>query len=272
MKFTVLSLFPEVITQGLVGLVGSAKDKGLYDLEVCDLRPFGKGQHKALDDEPYGGGDGMLLQAEPLSEALESIRQSSPEMQKAKVVYLSPKGKLWTQKQAWAWAQEAQPKILICGRYAGVDQRFIDECCDEEISIGDYVLNGGELAALVIMESVIRLRQGALGNQKSIMQDSFSDMEDSSRVTLLEAPQYTRPSVWKEKSVPKILLSGHHEKIQKWSHVMALLETAWRRPELLTSENKKELQALFGSSDLTVQTALEDFGWEKVMELKGRDL
>ncbi|MCO5114474.1 MAG: tRNA (guanosine(37)-N1)-methyltransferase TrmD [Bdellovibrionaceae bacterium] len=265
MKFAVLSLFPEVITGGLVGLVGSAKEKGLYELQVCDLRAFGKGTHKALDDVPYGGGDGMLLQAEPLKEALEHIRTSDPSFKEAKVICLSPKGKLWTQREALLWAKDASPKILVCGRYAGLDQRFIEECCDEEISIGDYILNGGELGALVIMESVIRLQEGALGNAQSSCVDSFSQDDG-----LLEAPQYTRPRQWQGREVPEVLLSGHHDHITKWTRYMALLETGYRRPELLTLAVWEELCELLNSKDTLAVQTLKDFGESKVQELKKR--
>lgn len=266
MKFAVLTLFPDMITQGLVGLVGTAKDKSLYDLSVCDLRSFGKGVHKALDDVPYGGGDGMLLQAEPLKAALDSVRSSSSEMQKASVVYLSPKGQVWNQQKAWSWAQEAQPKILICGRYAGLDQRFIDECCDEEISIGDYILNGGELAALVVMESVIRLRQGTLGNAQSILADSLSDNKE----LLLEAPQYTRPRSWLGRDVPEILLSGHHEHIQTWARSMALLETGLRRPDLLTAKTALELKGLLYTPKASVAqlAALNSYSEDQIKTLR----
>lgn len=260
MKFSVISLFPEMIEQGLSGLVASAKNKGLYDLKVCDLRSFGKGVHKAVDDQIYGGTDGMLLQAEPLAEALQAVRNSDPDMQDAEVVFLSPKGQVWKQEKAVQWAKSSAPKILICGRYAGVDQRFIDQHCDLEISIGDFILNGGELAALVLMESVIRLKEGALGNETSALQDSHSESLDG----LLEAPQFTRPKEWQGQQVPEVLMSGHHENIKHWNQNLSLLETAFKRPDLLNPQAKIQLKALLDSKNARDIQSLKDFGLEKI--------
>lgn len=250
--FGVVSLFPEIFHSGLGGLVQSAKDKGLYELKICDLRDFGKGTHRAVDDEPYGGGDGMLLQAEPLYQAVKSLK-AQPELQKAQVINLSPKGQKWNQKLAEKWAQESSPKILICGRYAGMDQRFIDDCCDEEVSIGDYILNGGETAALVVLESVIRLLEGALGNQVSAQLDSYSGSTG-----LLEAPQYTRPQQWQGTDVPKALTMGHHQKISLWKEQASLLETALKRPDLLTFNHWKKLEQFLETSQALAEMQEED--------------
>lgn len=261
MNFAVITLFPQMFSDFSSGLTQTAQDKGVYSLDVINLRDYGKGVHKAVDDEPFGGGDGMLLQCEPLYQALNDLKNSSEKWQNARVVSLSPRGKLWSQSKAQAWVRVGRPCVFVCGRYAGVDQRFVQQYCDEEISIGDYVLNGGELGALVVMDSMARLLEGTLGNFDSSIKDSFSENH------LLEHPQYTRPQVWQDKAVPKTLVSGNHENIKHWKASMALLETALRRPELLQPKDKLSLQTLLTSKVEIDKQIRSDFGLEHVNEV-----
>jgi tRNA (guanine37-N1)-methyltransferase len=230
MKFLILSLFPEAFNN-LLGLVQTARSADLFSVEVVQLRDFGIGKHKKVDDPVFGGSDGMLIKPEVLEEAILSVK-SKPGFEKSKVIVLSPKGKVWNQRLAEEWSRDKTPKILLCGRYAGFDQRFLDSMCDEEVSIGDFILNGGEVAALAVMESVVRLIPGVVGNQQSILEDSFSLSP-----TRLESPQYTRPSVWNEKQVPEILLSGHHEQIEQWKTASSISETLLKRKDILVPED-----------------------------------
>lgn len=227
MKFNIITLFPEFFNQ-LTGLIQTARETEKFSLEVTELRSFGSGKHKKVDDQVFGGSDGMLIKSEVLKSCLENIK-SQEEFKNAEVIYLSPKGQLWNQQKAESWAKEKKPKILICGRYAGIDQRFIDKYCDQEVSIGNYILNGGEIASLVVVESVARLLENVLGNTESPIKDSFSD-----DTNLLEAPQYTRPQEWEGLKVPEVFLSGNHKKIEETSKILSLSETFLKRKELLT--------------------------------------
>lgn len=237
MKLAILTLFPSLF-ENLSGLVQTAREENIFTVDVIPLRNYGLGKHKKVDDQVFGGSDGMLLSPEVLSLAVKDIK-SKAEFTNAKTIALTPKGKKWTQKEAKAWAQDSTPKILICGRYAGFDQRFLEQECDEEISIGDFILNGGEVAALAIIESVARLLPGVLSNDKSAVEDSFSGDDG-----LLEAPQYTRPSEWEGKKVPDILLSGHHENIEIWKQATSIIETYLKRQDLLKDEDAKTLKRL----------------------------
>jgi tRNA (guanine37-N1)-methyltransferase len=247
-KFKILSLFPEAFAD-LLGLVQTAREQNLVSIETVALRNFGKGKHKKVDDQVFGGSDGMLLSPQVLLEAITSIK-STPGYENAKVYTLSPKGQLWSQKQAEAWSLDSVPKILICGRYAGFDQRFIAKFCEGEISIGDYILNGGEVAALAVVESVVRLIPGVLSNEQSHMQDSFSG-----HTHLLEAPQFTRPRQWMDLDVPEVLLSGHHENIELWKQAASLAETLLKRPDLMTEADLMRLKSLLTISP--IRTGLE---------------
>ncbi len=236
MKFFIVSLFPEMF-ENLFGLIQAARDKGKIKVDVLDLRQLGLGKHQKVDDQVYGGSDGMLLSPEVLQLALEKVK-SNPDFESAKVVVLSPKGKTWTQEMAQNWSQDPTPRILICGRYAGFDQRFINKFCDEEVSIGDFILNGGEVAALAIIETVARLSPEVLGNSVSAQEDSFSALDRP----LLEAPQFTRPNSWNNLDVPEILTSGHHELIDQWKRAASLTETYLKRPDLIWDEDRIELK------------------------------
>ena len=223
MKFDVLTLFPEMLTAYLQqGVLGRAVKKGLVDVNLINIRDFARGTHKTTDDRPYGGGEGMVMKPGPIYRALESVERADG---KSLVILLSPQGKLFDQSIAWEMSGWDQ-LILICGRYEGVDERIKLTCSDMELSIGDYVLSGGELGAMVIVDAVSRLIPGVLGGKRSNLEDSFED-------GLLEYPQYTRPPVFKDEPVPEILLSGNHEKIRLWRRKESLKRTLKKRPDLI---------------------------------------
>jgi tRNA (guanine37-N1)-methyltransferase len=207
MNIQVISLFPDMF--GAVfgsSMLWKAQDKELASLEVIDLRQFGLGQRKTVDDTPYGGGDGMLLKPEPIFEAVESAKQKSPD---AKVILMTPRGKDYAQADAERLAKDKKDLIIICGRYEGYDER-ITSMVDEQICIGRYVLTGGEIAAMVVVDSVVRLIPGVLGGETSAFDESFTDGKTR------EYPQYTRPEDFKGLKVPDVLLSGNHAEIEKW--------------------------------------------------------
>jgi tRNA (guanine37-N1)-methyltransferase len=207
MKVQIISLFPEMFPPVLeTGMLWKAKDKGIVNFEYANLRDFGLGRRKTVDDIVYGGGDGMLLKPEPLIAAIESARKSTPG---AKVLLMSPRGKKFTQSDAKRLADSEQDLIFVCARYEGYDER-VAGFVDEQISIGDYILTGGELPAMAVVDSVVRLIPGVLGGEKSAEIESFSDGET------LEYPQYTRPEEFRGMKVPKVLLSGNHAEIAKW--------------------------------------------------------
>lgn len=230
MKISVLTIFPEMIAEALrVGVVGQALKEQKVHLHLMTPREETSDTHRTVDDRPYGGGDGMVMLADPLKKSLEKlVPERSP---KTRVVYLSPQGSLFSHKKALELA-DMDHLVLISGRYAGVDQRFLNQCVDEEISIGDYVLSGGELAALVLIDAVIRLKPGVLGHANSTLNDSFA-----LKSGLLESPQYTRPAQWENQTVPKVLLSGHHEQIEQYREFVSYLVTFKKRPELLKGLN-----------------------------------
>ena len=206
-KFQVITLFPEMLT-GVFGasMMWKAQKDGLVELSSIDLREFGLGARRTVDDTPYGGGDGMLLMVEPLWNAVLHAKKLDPS---AKVVILSPRGLRWRQQLAQKFSQDQHGYIFICGRYEGYDERIM-ELVDIELSVGDYVLTGGELPAMTIIDSIVRLIPGVLGGETSAEVESFSDGET------LEYPQYTRPEEWHGRRVPDVLLSGHHSKIDAW--------------------------------------------------------
>ena len=217
----------QIIVQFLIGLglfnQGKAKEKKLIDIELINIRDFSKDKHKKVDDTPYGGGAGMVMRPDVVYDAYKSIEDKN-----AKVVYMSPQGKQLNQEKVKELSKQ-EHLILLCGHYEGIDQRVIDEIVDEEISIGDYVLTGGELPAMVLIDSVSRYIDGVLNNE-SIKEESFSD-------GLLEYPQYTRPEIFMDRNVPEILKSGHHENIDKWRKKMSLEITKIKRPDLLKKED-----------------------------------
>ena len=220
MKFHVLTLFPEIPRAFFESsIMAKAVDRGLIAYDLVNIRDFAFDKHKTCDDSPYGGGAGMLMLPEPLDRALVSVQAY-----KKRVIYVTPSGKPFTQKKALELSQEDE-LVFICGRYEGIDQRIIDSWVDDEISIGDYVLSSGEIAAAVIIDAVYRLVEGVISSE-SLEEESFSD-------GLLEYPQYTRPEIYKGAAVPEVLLSGHHENIAKWRKLQAEKITAERRPDLL---------------------------------------
>jgi len=223
LKIDILTLFPEMFTGPFdSSIIKRAKDKGLVEINIHNLRDWGLGKHKTVDDRPYGGGVGMVLMIEPLYNALKSLRPQTAN-HRPLVILTTPQGKVFTQKIAKKLSKE-KSLLIICGHYEGYDERIRD-LADEELSIGDYVLTGGELPAMVITETVTRLLPGVLEKPDAVKNESFSP--------LLEYPQYTRPENFKGKRVPKVLLSGHHAEIEKWRVKQALKRTKKRRPDLL---------------------------------------
>ncbi len=222
MKFDVLTLFPEMFEPLRESIIGKAIEKKLINLNLVNIRDFSKDKHKKVDDTPYGGGAGMVMRPDVIYDAYQSVKQ-----EKAKVIYMSPQGKTLNQQMVEDLSKESH-LIILCGHYEGIDQRVLDEIVDEEISIGDYVLTGGEIPAMVLIDSVSRYIEGVL-KQDSIQEESFSN-------GLLEYPQYTRPEIFEGKIVPEILLSGHHQNIEKWRKDRSFEITKKKRPDLL--ENK----------------------------------
>ena len=240
MRFYVLTLFPDMIRDGFqTSITGRAVEKGILSLETVNIRDFSVNKHQRVDDYPYGGGAGMVMQAEPVYLAYESVAKKLTK--KPRVLYMSPQGKVFHQRMAEELAREEE-QVFLCGHYEGIDERVLEEIVTDEVSIGDYVLTGGELPALVMMDAISRLLEGVLHNEESAEFDSFSD-------NLLEYPQYSRPQNWRGKEVPEILLSGHHLNVEKWRREQSLLRTRKRRPDLLetanlTKEDKKFLAKL----------------------------
>jgi tRNA (guanine37-N1)-methyltransferase len=236
MKFHVLTLFPEMILQGLnTSITGRAIDSGCISLEAVNIRDFAENKHNRVDDYPYGGGAGMVMQAGPVYGAYASVTKDMDK--KPRVIYLTPQGRVFDQKMAEELARE-EDLIFLCGHYEGIDERVLEEIVTDPVSIGDYVLTGGELPAMVMIDAVSRLVPGVLSNEESAQFESFQD-------NLLEYPQYTRPAVWREKEVPPVLLSGHHQNVEKWRREQSVIRTAQRRPDLLEqaelSREEKEL-------------------------------
>lgn len=240
MNFHVLTLFPEMIENGMsTSIMGRAMDAGHISMETINIRDYAFNKHHKVDDYPYGGGAGMLMQAEPVYLACEAV--SDKIGRKPRVVYLTPQGRVFNQEIAKKLAQE-EDLVLLCGHYEGIDERVLEEVVTDYISIGDYVLTGGELPAMVMMDCIARLVPGVLNNHVSADTESFED-------NLLEYPQYTRPEVYHGKAVPSVLLSGHHVNIAKWQREQSLLRTLERRPDLLekadlSKDDKKILEKL----------------------------
>ena len=219
MKFDVLTLFPEMFQAIKQSILGRAEEKNLIQINLINIRDFSKDKHKKVDDTPYGGGAGMVMRADVVYDAYKSVQNEN-----AKVIYLTPQGKKLDQKKVEELSKEKH-LILLCGHYEGIDQRVIDKIVDEEMSIGDYVLTGGEIPAMVLIDSVSRYVEGVL-SESSTNEESFSQ-------GLLEYPQYTRPETFEGVKVPEILLSGHHENIKKWREEKSLENTKLKRPDLL---------------------------------------
>lgn len=224
MNFYVLTLFPDMILQGMnTSITGRAIAKGLLSLEAINIRDFAYNKHQKVDDYPYGGGAGMLMQAEPVYLSYESIVNRIGK--KPRVVYLTPQGKVFHQGMAREMALE-EDLVFLCGHYEGIDERVLEEIVTDYVSIGDYVLTGGELPAMVMMDSISRMVPGVLNNQESGETESFSG-------NLLEYSQYSRPEEWHGKKVPQVLLSGHHENVAKWRREQSIVRTLKNRPDLL---------------------------------------
>jgi len=221
MKIDVLTLFPEffnVLRQW--SIIGRALDNGVFSLSTINIRDFSEDKHKRVDDYPFGGGPGMVMKPEPIYKAISSVKEEN-----SLVIYLSPQGKIFNQELAKTLSKESH-LILLCGHYEGIDNRIVENYVDMEISIGDYVLTGGEIPAMVLIDSIVRLLPGTLSSEESFMDESHYD-------GLLEYPQYTRPRIFNGFEVPEILLSGNHEKINKWREYQALKTTLLKRPDLL---------------------------------------
>lgn len=240
MQFDVLTLFPEMFEVLDQSIIGRAKEKGLINVNLINIRDFSKDKHKKVDDTPYGGGAGMVMMPDVVYDAYKSVLENNTKTEKTKVIYLTPQGKKLGQKKVEELSKQ-EHLILLCGHYEGIDQRVIDKIVDEEISIGDYVLTGGELPAMVLIDSVSRYIEGVL-KEDSTKEESFSQ-------GLLEYPQYTRPEVFEGEQVPEILLSGHHQNIDKWRRKQSLKITLNKRPDLLekvelSEEDNKVLEKI----------------------------
>ncbi len=220
MKIDILTLFPEMFTPLKTSILKKAQDKNLLEINIINFRDFSSNKHKQVDDVPFGGGDGMVLMCEPIFNAINSIKTNN-----SKIIYMSPKGKTLKQNMVKDFLH-LEHLIILCGHYEGVDQRVIDYFDMEEISIGDYVLTGGELPSMVLVDCISRYINGVLHNEHSVVEESFSD-------NLLEYPQYTRPAKFLDLEVPKVLLSGNHKEIEKYRKEQALEITKKNRPDLL---------------------------------------
>jgi tRNA (guanine37-N1)-methyltransferase len=228
MRFDVVTLFPEMVTAAAsYGVTGRAIEREIVSLSVWNPRDYTHDRHRTVDDRPYGGGPGMVMKYQPLHDAVKDAKQAGSEA--SKVVYLSPQGKPVTQALLAEVCKVSQ-LILVAGRYEGIDERFVELDCDEEWSIGDYVISGGELAALIVVDAVTRLLPGVLGDEDSAQQDSHSD-------GLLDCPHFTRPEQIEDRSVPEVLLGGNHADIERWRMKQALGRTWQRRPDLLEKKN-----------------------------------
>ncbi|MDD6351219.1 MAG: tRNA (guanosine(37)-N1)-methyltransferase TrmD [Lachnospiraceae bacterium] len=263
MNFHILTLFPEMVLNGLdTSIIGRAEEKGLIHVEARNIRDYTNDRHKKVDDYPYGGGAGMLMQAQPVYDCWKAVRDeivsrgsgntaaeadeiksgdstsesagsgNSSSGRRIRTVYLTPQGRTFTQKDAHDFARE-EDLILLCGHYEGIDDRVLDRICTDYISIGDYVLTGGELPAMILVDAVSRLVPGVLHNDTSAETESFES-------GILEYPQYSRPEVWEGEKVPEVLLSGDHKKVDEWRRVRAILRTYERRPDLLKNLHFKK--------------------------------
>ena len=259
MHFDIMTLFPEMVMQGLnTSIIGRAMDKGILSIDAVNIRDYAFNKHNSVDDYPYGGGAGMLMQAEPVYQAYKAVEEmlisrrgnvcqeeripdreeeNPRETKKPRVIYLSPQGRTFNQGMAAELAKE-QELIFLCGHYEGIDERVVEEIVTDYVSIGDYILTGGELPAMIMVDAISRLVPGVLHNDVSAEFESFQD-------NLLEYPQYSRPEIWHDKRVPEILLSGHHGNIEKWRREQSVLRTAKLRPDLLEkaelTENERKL-------------------------------
>ena len=243
MNFHVLTLFPDMVSQGLhTSVTGRALDRELISLNTVNIRDYSHDKHKHVDDTPYGGGAGMVMQPDPIWEAYEDLILGMEK--RPRVIYVTPQGEIFTQRMAEEFSKE-EDLVFLCGHYEGVDERILEEIVTDYVSIGDYVLTGGELPVMVMIDAVSRLVPGVLNNQESAMFESFSD-------NLLEHPHYTRPVEFHGKRVPDVLLSGHHANIERWRREQSLKRTLERRRDLLD-------EAVLSKEDLKY---LKGLGWE----------
>lgn len=255
MNIHIMTLFPEMVMGGLnTSIIGRAMEKGLLSIEAVNIRDYAYNKHQSVDDYPYGGGAGMLMQAEPVYQCYQAVMdkinadmkagqgtiqetEAGNSVSRPRVVYMSPQGKTFSQKMAKELSKEKE-LIFLCGHYEGIDERVLEEIVTDYVSIGDYVLTGGELPAMVMVDAISRMVPGVLHNDSSAEFESFQD-------NLLEYPQYSRPELWHEKRVPEVLLSGHHANIEKWRREQSILRTAKNRPDLLDgadlTEKEREL-------------------------------
>ena len=242
MRFDIMTLFPEMVMNGLeTSIIGRAVKNKILEIEAWNIRDYAFNKHSSVDDYPYGGGAGMLMQAEPVYQTYLAIQEKAtlPEGKRPRVIYLSPQGKPFNQKMAEDFAKEDE-LVLLCGHYEGIDERVLEEIVTDYVSAGDYVLTGGELPACVVADCVARMVPGVLAGEESFRNESHWD-------GLLEYPQYTKPAVWREKEVPPVLLSGHHENVDNWRRQQSLIRTKNIRPDMfekteLTKLDKKLLE------------------------------
>ncbi len=225
MNFYIMTLFPDMVRDGLnTSIIGRAVNKGLLSVDAINIRDYAFNKHQSVDDYPYGGGAGMLMQAEPVYQTYKALQEKTGK-KNLRTVFLSPQGKTFNQSMAEEFAKE-EDLVFLCGHYEGVDERVLEEIVTDYVSIGDYVLTGGELPAMIMVDCISRLIPGVLHNDVSAEFESFQD-------NLLEYPQYSRPEVWHDKAVPSILMSGHHANIEKWRREQSVIRTAKNRPDLL---------------------------------------
>lgn len=242
MHFYIMTLFPDMVMDGLnTSITGRAVKNGLLSIEALNIRDYAFNKHNSVDDYPYGGGAGMLMQAEPVYQCYRALEERIGK--KPRVVYLSPQGKTFHQEMAEEFAKEEE-LVFLCGHYEGIDERVLEEIVTDYVSIGDYVLTGGELPAMIMVDAISRLVPGVLHNDVSAEFESFQDH-------LLEYPQYSRPEVWHDKRVPEVLMSGHHANIEKWRREQSVIRTAKNRPDLLlkaelTEEEKRLAEEISG--------------------------
>lgn len=248
MRFHILTLFPEMVMQGLnTSIIGRAMEKGLLSIEAINIRDYTLDKHKKVDDYPYGGGAGMVMQAQPIYDAYLAVVEKIG--YRPRCIYLTPQGSLFQQENAKELARE-EDLILLCGHYEGIDERVLEEIVTDYMSIGDYVLTGGELPAMVMVDAISRMVPGVLKNQESGETESLEG-------NLLEYPQYSRPEVWNEKAVPPILLSGNHQKVDEWRREQSIIRTKERRPDLferaeLTDAERKRFQDIIDIKDIDI--------------------
>ncbi len=231
MLFTVLTIFPKIFAPFFdTGIIGRAVRNKIIEADIVDIRNYAEGRHKCVDDRPYGGGCGMIMKPEPLALAIETAQKNH---NKSKTIFLTPQGRRFNQKIAEKLALEQKHLIILCGRYEGIDERICADFIDEEFSIGDFVLTGGEIPAMAIIDAVCRLIPGSLGGKDSAEKETFAD-------GLIEHPHYTRPSCFKNRNVPELLLSGNHKKIDEWRLEASLKRTFLKRPDLLAKKKFSE--------------------------------